>query len=59
MKTLLQVNIVLKITWKTTATRSVLGLKVMPRMTVKAEMARTSSMLEAAMTRVGIPFATP
>ncbi len=46
-------------TWKTTATMSLLGLKVMPRMTVKAEMARTSSMLEAAMTRVGIPFATP
>ena len=46
-------------TWKTTATMSELGLKVMPSKTVKAEMANTSSMLEAAMTRVGIPLATP
>ncbi len=48
-----------KFTWKTTATISLLGLKVMPRMTVKAEIARTSSILDAAITRVGIPFAMP
>ena len=33
--------------------------KVMPSRTVKQEMARTSSILAAAMTRLGIPFITP
>ena len=33
--------------------------KVMPSRTVKQEMARTSSILAAAITRLGIPFATP
>lgn len=44
---------------KRTLARSALGLKVIPRMMVKAEMARTSSTEAAAITRVGIPLATP
>ena len=47
------------LTWKTTATIFVFGLNVIPSVIVNTEMAKTSSTLDAAMIRVGIPLATP